>query len=152
MHKGLYKYNTLYFGRKVTTAIFHQVADVMLTDYHFAIPSPDDELIKSKSRNRRIEHIKFVFISIRIIVSHLVKRNIIFLPKIKCLNQFIDKSGRHPDSLRVDQEYDFFNEYTGITSFSCPCKLLSSVHSKDKEIISIIERFTKKKKVHGIGQ
>ncbi|XP_036363453.1 uncharacterized protein K02A2.6-like [Octopus sinensis] len=47
--KGLYKYNRLPFGLKVTPAIFQQVVDAMLADCKFAIPYLDDLLIKIES-------------------------------------------------------------------------------------------------------
>ncbi|XP_014771399.1 uncharacterized protein K02A2.6-like [Octopus bimaculoides] len=49
-HKGLYKYNRLSFGLKVTLVIFQQIMDAKLANCEFTIAYLDDILIKSGSR------------------------------------------------------------------------------------------------------
>lgn len=64
-YKGLYKYNRLQFGLKVTPTIFQQVMHAMLVDWEFVIPYWDDILIKSESHHQHIKHAKCVFEKVR---------------------------------------------------------------------------------------
>ncbi|XP_029648392.1 uncharacterized protein K02A2.6-like [Octopus sinensis] len=61
IHKGLYKYNRLSFGLKVTLVIFEQIMDAMLANCEFAIVYLDDILIKSGSRSQHVQHVKKTF-------------------------------------------------------------------------------------------
>ena len=58
---GLYKFERLPFGVKVTLDIFQQVMDTMLTELEFVIAYLDYILMNSQSANQHKAHIYKVF-------------------------------------------------------------------------------------------
>lgn len=58
-HKGLYKFNWLTSGIKLSPGIFQQVMDKMLSGLCFAIAYLDDILIKPENREQDIHHAKW---------------------------------------------------------------------------------------------
>ena len=60
-HRGLYKFERLPFGVKVTLAIFQQVMDTMLSSLDFSVAYLDDNLMNSKSVIGHKDHVHKVF-------------------------------------------------------------------------------------------
>ena len=102
-HKGLYEFNWLPFGLKVSPNIFQQIMDTMLAGLDFATAYFDDILIKSKDRKTHFEHIIQVFERIEEYGFKLgVEKCEFFMSKIKYLGQIIDSDGRRPDPARAE--------------------------------------------------
>ena len=60
-HRGLYKFDRLVFGIKVTPAIFQQVMDTMLGSFDFTFAYLDDIVNCSKMKELHREHLNKVF-------------------------------------------------------------------------------------------
>ena len=102
-YRGLYKFERLQLGVKVTPAIFQQVAETMLSELDFAFAYLDDILVKSKSIIGHKEHVNKFLQRFKIMDLNLKRLNMIFffLEKIKYLDHTMDKDGRRPDSERA---------------------------------------------------
>ena len=61
IHKGLFKFNRLAFGIKVTPAIFQQIIVTMLSGLDFFIGYLDDILMKSETIEQHRKHVFQVF-------------------------------------------------------------------------------------------
>ena len=60
-YRGLFKFERLAFGVKVTPAIFQQVMDTMLGGLDFTITYLDDILIESQDKDEHKMHVNQVF-------------------------------------------------------------------------------------------
>ena len=102
-HKGLYKFNRLPFGLKVSTSIFQQIMDTVLAGLDFATAYLDDILIKSNDRKTHFEHIIQVFDRIEEYGFKLgAEKCEFFMSEIKYLGRIIDSDGRRPNSARAE--------------------------------------------------
>ena len=98
MHCGLYKFERLLFGVKVTPAIFQQVMDTLLSGLDFSVAYLGDILMNSKSIVEHKDHVHKVFAKMQDYGFKIkeTKYNF-FMRKIKYLGCIIDKDGRRPD-------------------------------------------------------
>ena len=60
-HSGLFKFQRLQFGIKVTSSIFQEVMDTMLDGLDFPIAYVEDIIIICKSKEQHREHVPSVF-------------------------------------------------------------------------------------------
>ena len=60
-HKGMYKFERLTIGIKLTPAIFQQIKDTMLNELDFAVAYLDDSLINSDNIEQHKKHVHEVF-------------------------------------------------------------------------------------------
>ena len=101
-HRGLFKFECLPFGVKVTPAIFQQVMDTMLSGFDFAVVYLDDILMKSQSSGKHKEHVHKVFAKIQDYGFILKEFKCdFFMEKIKYFRHIINKDGRKPDPDRA---------------------------------------------------
>ena len=101
-HRGLYKFDRLVFGIKVTPAIFQQVMDTMLGGFNFTFAYLDDIVISNKTKELHKEHLNKVFAQIRGFRFKVKEAKCDFyMNKIKYLEHIIDKDERRPDPERA---------------------------------------------------
>ena len=102
-HRGLYKYNRLAFGVKVTPAIFQQVMDTQLDNLDYTTAYLDDILVTSKTTAEHRNHIINVFEKLQE-YGFMVKeaKCDFFLSEIKYLGYIINRDSRQPDPERAN--------------------------------------------------
>ena len=102
-HRGLYRYNRLAFGVKVTPAIFQQFMDLMLGDLDYAAAYLDDILVTSKTTAEHRKHIINVFEKLSEYGFKVKEAKCdFFLPEIKYLGHIINRDGHRPDPERAN--------------------------------------------------
>ena len=100
-HRGLFKFERLAFGVKVTLAIFQQVMDTVLGGLDFTIAYLDDILIKSQDKDEYKMHVNQVFKGIQDNGFKIKESKCeFFLKRIKYLGHIIDENRRKPDPER----------------------------------------------------
>ena len=101
-HRGLYKFDRLVFGIKVTPAIFQQVMDTMMGVFDFNFTYLDGIVISSKTKELHRKYLNKVFAQIQEFGFKLKEAKYDFcMKKIKYLGHIIDKDGRRPDPERA---------------------------------------------------
>ena len=119
-HQGLFKFERLVSGVKVTLAIFQQVMDTRLDGLDFTIAYLDDILIKSQDKDEHKMYVNQVFKCIQDYGFKIKESKCnFFFKRIKYLGHIIDETGRKPDPERSTtiREMPAPNNVTSLQSF-----------------------------------
>ena len=133
-HRGLFKFERLPFGIKVTPAIFQEVMDTMLNGLDFAIAYLDNIIIINKSKEQHREHVRRVFSRIQEFGFKVKEEKCdFFLEEIKYLGHIINKDGRRPDPDRataIKKKHASSREHHRIAMFLRFSQLLPVIYSQ----------------------